>query len=492
MERIGFHQLFSALPSPHMVLDRNLCFSAANPAYLDATNRSFEDLDGRFLFDVFPNDGEGREVLLRSLKRVLDTGEPDTIAYIEYEIPRPERLGGGMERRYWTAVHTPLRDARGEVQFILQNTVDITELARLRAAASDPFGDSFGAAVELVQRAREAEHENRTRADPLDAFRRLFDEAPGIIALLQGPDHTFTYANQAYRRFVGDRHLVGLAIRDALPEVVEQGFPDLLDHVFATGEPMLGFGARVLIGDPARGATNETYLDFSYTAIRDSAGDISGILVQGYDRSDSVRANQRQRLLLDELNHRVKNTLSTVQSLARRSFSSTGDPQAARRVFEARILALSNAHNLLSEHHWESAELATILQLEIEAFGSDRVRAEGEGIRLNPKATIALAMVFHELASNALKYGALAGPDGRVTVSWERDGDEVRLEWREENLQASIDSIASGFGTRMLKRIVEGELLGRLSVDFPPRGLAWSMVVPCHEIEDLGTQLRQH
>ncbi|WP_062012028.1 PAS domain-containing protein [Aureimonas sp. AU4] len=492
MERIGFEQLFSALPSPHMVLDRNLCFTAANPAYLKSTNRRFEELDGRYVFDVFPNEGEGRDVLLRSLSHVLETGDADTIAYIPYDIPRPEHLGGGMERRYWTAVHTPLRDAQGDVRFILQNTVDITELVRLRAAASDPFGNSFGAAVELVQRAREAEEEIRSRRDPLDTFRRLFDEAPGIIALLQGPDHTFTFANQAYRRFVGDRHLVGRPVRDALPEVVDQGFADLLDHVFATGEPMLGFGARVLIADPASGATNETYLDFSYTAVRDPAGEITGILVQGYDRSDSVRANQRQRLLLDELNHRVKNTLSTVQSLARRSFSTAGDPQAARRVFEARILALSNAHNLLSEHHWESADLSTILQLEIEAFGSERVRADGEAVRLNPKATIALAMVFHELASNALKYGALAGQDGRVAVSWRREGDAVRLEWREDDLSSPIGSIVPGFGTRMLERIVTGELEGRLSVDFPPRGLAWTMVVPRHEIEDLGTQLRQH
>lgn len=492
MERIGFRQLLSALPSPHMVLDRNLCFAAANPAYLTSTRRTFDELDGRYIFDAFPNDGDGRDVLMRSLKHVLDTGEPDTIAFIEYDIPRPEHLGGGMERRYWTAIHTPLHDTAGEVQFVLQNTVDITELARLRAAASDPFGNSFGAAVELVQRAREAEEEVRARRDPLDAFRRLFEEAPGIIALLHGQDHTFTFANQAFRRLAGDRPLVGLKFRDALPEVDDQGFPDLLDHVFATGEPMLGFGAKVMISGPADGTVSEVYLDFSYTAIRDPAGEITGILVQGYDRSDSVRANQRQRLLLDELNHRVKNTLSTVQSLARRSFSTTGDPQAARRIFEARILALSNAHNLLSEHHWESAELATILQLEIEAFGTERVRVEGERIRLNPKATIALAMVFHELASNALKYGALAGPNGAVTVRWQRTGDEVRLEWREEDLAVPVHSIKPGFGTRMLERIVTGELEGLLSVDFAGSSLAWSMVVPRHEIEDLGTQLRQH
>ncbi|WP_171904824.1 PAS domain-containing protein, partial [Hoeflea olei] len=201
---IDFGDVFDLLPSPHMVLDRNHCYVAVNKAYEAAVMRGRDELIGRNLFDLFPNDGESGKRLLASLDRVFETGEADTLAYIPYDIPRPPEMGGGMEQRYWTAVHTAISDRDGVERFVLQNTVDVTDIVRLRQAASLPFRRGE---TQLLERAREAEEQHRALMSESAEFRRLFQLAPGFFAVLSGPDHVFTFANDAYMRLVGDRQL---------------------------------------------------------------------------------------------------------------------------------------------------------------------------------------------------------------------------------------------------------------------------------------------
>jgi PAS domain-containing protein len=151
MHRLDFQSLFQALPGPHMVLDRNFDYVAANPAYERVTMRTAAELVGRNMFELFPNSGEGGRRLRASFQRVFETGEPDTLAYIPYDIPRPEALGGGMEQRFWTAAHMPLRAPDGEVIYLLQNTTDVTEIVRLREAVSLPYR---AGEAELLERAK--------------------------------------------------------------------------------------------------------------------------------------------------------------------------------------------------------------------------------------------------------------------------------------------------------------------------------------------------
>src|SRR5690606_17952083 len=119
------------------------------------------------------------------------------------------------------------------------------------------------------------------------------------------------------------------------------------------------------------------WLDFIYQPIRDDAGVVIGIFVQGHDVTDSVRSADRQKLMIDELNHRVKNTLATVQSIAMQTARSHEDPRSFADSFQARLLALSHAHDLLTRTHWEGADLGDILAHETEAHGSSRVSANG-------------------------------------------------------------------------------------------------------------------
>lgn len=480
MQVLDYQRLFEALPSPHMLLDRGFRYVAINAAYEAAVMRTRDELLGRNLFDIFPNTGESGRRLKDSFERVFERNVPDTIAYIPYDIPRPEALGGGVEQRYWSAVHVPIQGSAGKVAYLMQNTVDVTEFARLREAATLPFR-ARSAETALLERAREAEKAHQALlADSAD-FRRLFAQAPGFIAVLSGRDHIFTFANEAYTRLIGGRQVVGMPLVDALPEIDGQGFVEMLNAVYSDGVQRGGEGARVML-QGTNGEQREAYIDFSYAAIRNDGGEIVGIFVQGMDRTESIKALRRQRLLLDELNHRVKNTLSTVQSIASQTFRQTSDPTAARSSFEARLLALSKAHDLLSERTWTTADLRTIVEQELAAFDTTRWRAHGPEIQLNTKSAIALALVLHELTANAARHGALSAPGGTVSVVWSIEDRQGRpmldLRWREDGGPPVQQPVRTGFGIRVMERAVRGELGGDFSCDYALNGYSCGILVP--------------
>lgn len=466
MHRIDFNALFEVLPSPHNIIDRDLTFVAVNAAYETATGRSREELIGRGMFEAFPNSGEAGRRLRESFDKVFATGEPDTLAFIHYEIPG---RNGRMEDRYWSAVHTPIRAEDGTVAFVLQNTVDVTDWQKAQAAAALPLG-ATPVGTELLQRAQEAERAQVSAVQAGEEFKRLFRQAPGFIAVLSGPEHTFTFANDAYLRLIGGRQAVGRTVAQVLPEVVDQGFIDLLDRVWSSGEPIGQTEAPVLL-EGKDGALRQRYVDFTYQPIFDGAGGVSGVFVQGADRTNEVRAAQRQKLLVDELNHRVKNSLATVQSIAAQTLRSTPDPAAFREAFEARIMALSTVHNLLTGAGWEGADLRGVLEGELSPHGAERVALEGPTVALPPQEALSVAMLFHELATNAAKYGALSSADGRLTVRWALNGKRLTLSWIERGGPATTAPTRRGFGSRLIERTASHELGGRATAHYEPEGL---------------------
>jgi two-component sensor histidine kinase len=467
---IDFGELFDVLPSPHMVLDRNHCYVAVNQAYEQVVMRSRDEMIGRNLFDLFPNDGESGRRLRESFDRVIETGETDTLAYIPYDIPRPLELGGGMEQRYWTAVHTLVSGDGGSERYVMQNTVDVTDIVSLRQAASLPFRRGE---TQLLERAREAEEQHRALLSESAEFRRLFQLAPGFFAVLSGPDHVFTFANDAYIRLVGERELIGKSVREAIPEVSDQGLIELLDRVYQTGMQYQAEAQSVMIRNLASGELQETFLDFSYDAIRDAEGKITGVFVQGSDRSEDVRRQHRQRLLLAELNHRVKNTLASVQSIVSQTLRSAPDPATAKRDIASRLAALSKAHNLLSAQEWTSADLGEIIGQEVAVFDPERISLDGPSFTVSPRCSISLAMLIHELSTNAVKYGALSSDTGTVTIDWREQPDGcLALAWRETGGPPAAEPVRKGFGTRLIESIVSGELGGTYEPSFREQGFS--------------------
>lgn len=486
MSEFSFEGAFECLETPLMAVDREYRFVAANRAYQNVTGKSREQLMGRVLFDVFPNEGASRHRLRAALDEVFETGYPSTIAFIPYEIPNAD--GTALEERFWTATHTPVFGADGKVASVVQNTVDVTDIAKIKQRYSLPLRH-IPSELALLRHAQELEEAYQETASESAEFRRLFRQAPGMIAVLDGPDHVFTFVNDAFTNFFGPRELVGRKLQEAVPELRNQKFWTLLEGVFLSGQPVKGESMPLKLARNPGCDVEDAFIDFTFSPIRDEDGSVIGIFVQSADRTEFMHAVERQRHLIDELNHRVKNTLSTVQSMARQSFRKVDDADDARYAFEARIMALSQAHNVLSARRWEAAGLIELLDHELSVFDRSRLHVAGPEIHLTAKAAIALAMVLHELASNAVRYGAMSRDHGSLDIQWVEDrGPEERrltLIWREHvDFGEAPHLPADGFGMRMMRRVVEGELGGRLTVEMPKTGLICRLEVQLSEVED--------
>jgi PAS domain S-box-containing protein len=473
-----FGALFEALPSPHMVLDRDFDYVAVNRAYCAVVERRAEDLLGRNLFDAFPNPGEGGQRLRASLTRVLETGQPDTIALIPYPIERPASRGGGFEMRYWSAAHVPLVDADGRTEFIVQNTVDVTELQRLKAMAYGPGGEPAPGEKELLLRAQEAEKVNLSLLQETEGLRDLFMQAPSFIAVLAGPDLRFALVNRAYQRLIGHRQVIGRTVAEALPEVTAQGFVELLQRVLNSGEPYIGQALSVRLQRTAGAPLEERFVDFIYQPILAADGTISGVFVEGSDVTDRVLAERQQKLLLDELNHRVKNSLATVQAIAHQTLRSAADPNAFRESFELRLLALSATHDLLTASNWRGAALRDVLMTELRPFAAEQYELSGPDVELTSSETLSLGLVIHELATNAAKYGGLSCEGGRVRVDWRVDDTWLHIDWREAGGPPVSPPTRRGFGSRLIERSLKDQLGGQARLDFAPGGLACIIRLP--------------
>ncbi|HEU0098732.1 MAG TPA: HWE histidine kinase domain-containing protein [Allosphingosinicella sp.] len=189
---------------------------------------------------------------------------------------------------------------------------------------------------------------------------------------------------------------------------------------------------------------------------------------------ERARAEQHQLLLINELNHRVKNTLASVQGIAFQTLRGDVSLAEARARFEARLMALSGAHNLLTEESWGGASLERVVKDSIEHLAGEAGRFDligGEPLRLTPRAALALAMALHELGTNATKYGALSAEGGRVSIGWTLDGDRLRLEWRESGGPQVVPPTRRGFGSRLIERGLATDLGGAAALRFEPSGL---------------------
>jgi two-component sensor histidine kinase/integral membrane sensor domain MASE1 len=193
------------------------------------------------------------------------------------------------------------------------------------------------------------------------------------------------------------------------------------------------------------------------------------------------RAEEHQKLLINELNHRVKNTLATVQSIAAQTRRTAKDPKASYEAFIERLMALSRVHDVLTHERWERAALRAIVDGATQPFEDGtgrRFRISGPPVWIEPHAALALAMALHELATNAAKYGALSVAEGVVTLEWrlaEGPGEVLELAWREAGGPPVRPPKQRGFGSRLLERGLAGELNGEVSVDYRPDGLACTM-----------------
>ncbi|WP_292036205.1 MULTISPECIES: PAS domain-containing protein [unclassified Brevundimonas] len=487
---------FDASPNPYMLLDDQFRYAGMNQAYLDVTQRRREDLLGQPVMEMF-DGGQGEQSsenarqLSASFNKVMATGQPDHLAVLHYPIPVPQDDGAtAYDDRYWSCTHTPIKDGGGRVTHILQHTTDITELEKLRRQIGRLRPDEPPSALDsligggMFRRAMSVQADNRRLEIERRQLLDMFMQAPGFVAVLNGPDHIVQMHNDAYGQLIGQRQVIGKPIREALPELAGQGYDDCLDEVLATGEAFRGRQSPVQLQQARKGPPSTRYLDFTYQPIRDEAGKIIGVFVQGHDVTETVIAAERQKLMIDELNHRVKNTLATVQSIAMQTARSHEDPRTFAETFQSRILSLSHTHDLLTRSHWEGADLREVLEHETTAHGLHRLTLNGPNVALEPAMAVSLGMIFHELATNAAKYGALSTGEGRVMVDWSiADLNDPRLAilWRETGGPKVAQPERRGFGSRLVERNVRHDLAGVVQMHYRDDGLIVDINIPLNK-----------
>jgi PAS domain S-box-containing protein len=221
--------------------------------------------------------------------------------------------------------------------------------------------------------------------------------------------------------------------------------------------------------------------------VRDGNGELEQHFVSFLDLTRHKHEEERLRLLLDELNHRTQNTLATVQSIAVQTLRGAAD-DAVVEVFEGRILALSRAHSLLGRDSWEAISLCDLMDQMLRPFGLNDARVarfsvKGEDVSLAPNTALTLAMVLHELATNAAKHGALSTAEaGSIDIAWEFDvspqGDRMRFRWQENGGPPVNPSGRRGFGSRLIEGALAHELGGDVRISYGVAGVTCEINMP--------------
>ena len=241
-------------------------------------------------------------------------------------------------------------------------------------------------------------------------------------------------------------------------------------------------GERIHHYDTLRRRKDGSLINISLTVspVRDAQGTIIGASKIARDISERKRAQEQERLLAGEMKHRIKNSLATVQALATQTLHTASAEE--KQAFIARPHSIADAHDLLTAESWDRVPLRSVVARALEAFQEEqreRIVTEGsDGIWLNANRALLLAMALHELATNAVKYGALSNGHGCVTIHWEFDAkpNKVTLFWREKGGPSISPPEHEGFGSRLIQGAMEGAL-GRAHLDFKPQGLDCTLEV---------------
>ncbi len=287
-------------------------------------------------------------------------------------------------------------------------------------------------------------------------------------------DGIITSWNKGAERLFGytAAEIVGKPVLMLIPTDRQQEEPGILGRVRR--------GERIEHYETIRQRKDGGLLNISLTVspIKNSDGRIIGASKIARDISDRKRSEEARELLLNEIKHRVKNTLGTVQAIATQTFRSA--PKAERDAFIARLHALSDAHDLLTQQSWFSVGVRDVIERAVSPFQHrDRPRflLAGPPVQLNPSNALLLSMVIHELGTNAVKYGALSNDTGAVDVAWNMAaGGRLELSWTERGGRQVCAPSNKGFGTQMIERALRGEQ-GSAEFDYAPAGLRCRLAI---------------
>jgi PAS domain S-box-containing protein len=431
-----FREVANAAPVLIWVADRENKGIWYNRAWLDFRGRSLdEELGDGWLEGVHPDD----------LERCAEV------------------CGGSFNRREPFRLDFRLQRADGEWRVIDDSGVP-------RFSEDGEFLGYIGSCIDVTD-ARRSEAALR---DSEEKHRRIFEQTSDLI-FTADLNQVITACNPAAAAAVGlpREEAVGRSIADFVsPEdlkLTQQMLQEKLDRGGTTR-----YELRV------HSTTGEwRYWEINSGLTFDESGSPVGLHVVGRDITDRKRLERHQQILVAELNHRVKNTLAIVQSIAHQTFRNDAPGIEAIASFQGRLEALAAAHSLLTARNWEAASIGAIIQTALAPFCSDaRCEIDGPELGLPPETAVSLALAVHELATNASKYGALSNQSGRISIAWTVDADRFEFRWTELGGPPVEPPARTGFGSKMIKRTLAAEFGGDVEMEFASTGFQCRVAGP--------------
>lgn len=321
----------------------------------------------------------------------------------------------------------------------------------------------------------------------LERLHAMFRQAPGGIAILDGEHHVFTLANEAFDAIVR-KPVLGKALAEALPDAISQGFGDVISKVYTTGEPYVGHGVPYV----SDGGSLKRHFDFVFQPITDAAGNVTSVFVLVQDATERVSAEQQQHTRNRELVHRLKNQLAMVQAIVTQTMRNAKDIRSAKQHIIERIAALGRAHDLLlngTSTATSMLQLAQSLRATHDDKAQARIFVSGDDLMVGARPALSIALILHELSTNAVKYGSLSVPSGRVDVAWSakpsENGVELTLTWTESGGPLVKPPENMGTGSRLIGAGLNGVSWSEVNTAYEPQGLICTIKAGLHHEEDM-------
>jgi len=301
-----------------------------------------------------------------------------------------------------------------------------------------------------------------------------------------GPE-LIQFYNDAYRATMGpERHpsALGARGRECWDEIWDIIGPQIDDVMAGKGST---WNVDHLVPVTRHGRREDVWWTYSYGPI-DLDGKVGGVLVVCNDVTSEHRAREALDLVNHELQHRVKNTLAVLSAVASQTFRDNSS-KAALDIYQARLAAFGRAHDLLTASHWAETPLHDVVQTALAPYrtGEGRFEVSGPATIVGSRQALSLSLAIHELATNAMKYGALSEPGGRIAITWDKaDGDgepTFVFTWRETGGPAVSPPSSTGFGSRLITRVLKDDFNGTVELSYEPAGLVCRLTTPMQNLE---------
>lgn len=375
------------------------------------------------------------------------------------ELPLVMTRNGFEEETWWDFSYSPLRDEHGTVAGLLNVTLDVGGRVIARR-------ERDAAIAEL----RDSEAFNRSVLGASTDCIKVVELDGTLSFMTEGGMHVMEISDFNDVR--------GCPWPDFLKEDGSTLARDALEAARQGRSSHFVTEADTFLGTPRSWSV-------SVSPILDADGRTSRILSVSRDVTELAQAREQLVLLNGELAHRIKNMMSVVQAIAGQTIGKVADA-GTMRAFGDRLATLAASHDLLTGRNWSAAPLEEVARRSLSTFGEDRFDLSGPPVEVGSRATLACSLLLHELATNAVKYGALSVPDGKVAVAWklqdEGAGDNLHLSWRERGGPPAIRPTRKGFGSRIIGMGLTGS--GGVTLDYGTNGLSVEASAPLHQLQE--------